>query len=64
MAMATVVGEKGAVMTDKTTLSVESAQETEVLLINMPFSNLYTPALGLSLLKASLAPLNISSKVQ
>ncbi|MGH9429338.1 MAG: cobalamin-dependent protein, partial [Terriglobia bacterium] len=51
-------------MTDKTTLSVESAQETEVLLINMPFSNLYTPALGLSLLKASLAPLNISSKVQ
>jgi ribosomal peptide maturation radical SAM protein 1 len=64
MAMATDVGEKGAVMTDKTTLSVESAQETEVLLINMPFSNLYTPSLGLSLLKASLAPLSISSKVQ
>ena len=52
-------------MTDKTTtLSVESAQETEVLLINMPFSNLFTPALGLSLLKASLAPFNISTKVQ
>ena len=51
-------------MTDKTKLSVESARETEVLLVNMPFSNLYTPSLGLSLLKASLAPLNISSKVQ
>ena len=44
--------------------SNETMPETEVLLINMPFSNLYTPALGLSLLKASLAPLNIAAKVQ
>ena len=44
--------------------SDKTIPETEVLLINMPMSNLYTPSLGLSLLKASLAPLNISSKVQ
>jgi len=62
--MTSNVGEKETVMTDQSTLSAESALDIEVSLINMPFSNLFTPALGLSLLKASLAPLNISTKIQ
>jgi ribosomal peptide maturation radical SAM protein 1 len=38
-------------------------QRTEVVLISMPFGPLFQPSLGLSLLKASLAPLHIPAKV-
>jgi ribosomal peptide maturation radical SAM protein 1 len=34
----------------------------DVLLINMPFTNLFTPSIGLGLLKASLTRIGISSK--
>jgi len=35
----------------------------EVLLVNMPFSNLFTPSLGLGLLKAGLARAGVHAKV-
>jgi len=45
--------------------SIEGDPEetTEVVLISMPFGPLFWPSIGLSLLKAALAPLGISSKV-
>ena len=40
-----------------------SIRQTDVLLITMPFAAVFRPCIGLSLLKGSLAPLRIPSKV-
>ncbi|KAB8145159.1 RiPP maturation radical SAM protein 1 [Chloroflexia bacterium SDU3-3] len=44
-------------------LAAQGSEQTDVLLISMPFGPLNQPSIGLGLLKASLAPLGVSCKV-
>jgi len=52
-----------AVNNSRINLARQHGATTEVVLISMPFGPLFLPSIGLSLLKAALVPLGISSKI-